>query len=141
MIGPAVFWLFQVLNGLTAIALSTVPKRFHETMIEDPERAYGRLGFSPTALEMLHNVLRGQGAALLAITVFLFYVGPSARQSYLLIGIACGLTLVAHVETLRHHRNSAVVRTAIKSLSAMYVMIAINLILSGAAFWVFFAGG
>ncbi|SLM49850.1 protein of unknown function [Nitrospira japonica] len=33
-------------------------------MITNPGEAYSKLGFSGTALELLHNVIRGQGRLL-----------------------------------------------------------------------------
>jgi len=58
-------WVFQLINAPSALGLMLTPKRVHESMFADPPRVYKILGFSsPTAVEMVHNVLRGQGAAL-----------------------------------------------------------------------------
>lgn len=82
----AVFWVFQIINFSTALSMFLVPRRFHEAMLRQPQEFYARLGFSDTAVEMLHNVVRGQGAALLAISCALFYMGAGTPGSFLLIG-------------------------------------------------------
>ena len=120
------YWLFQALNTLTGLGLLLAPKAFHESMFENPDAAYVLLGFSETALDMLHNVLRGQGAALLAVSIFLFVLGRRDRRSYLLIFLVCGLSLVAHAFTLRHHLNSEPVRRAVGDFGPLYGMMAVN---------------
>ena len=72
-------------------------------MFENPGAAYALPGSSDTALDMLHNVLRGQGAALLAVSLQLFLLGRRDRRSYVLI---------AHSFTLCRHLTSEVVRRA-----------------------------
>lgn len=123
------YWLFQVLNTLTGLGLFLAPKNFHEGMFDNQEQAYALLGFSTTALDMLHNVLRGQGAALLAISLFLFYLRARDRRSFLLIALACGLTLAAHGFTLQQHLDSETVQAAISSFGALYGMVALNALL------------
>ncbi len=131
------YWLFQLLNFPTALGLTLAPRISHESLFPDPQRAYETLGFSPIAQEMLHNVLRGQGVALLAISIFLFYSGPKRKESYLLIALTCLGTLTAHVVTLMHHTQSPTVMEAIGSVAPLYAMIAINAVvgLAGLACW------
>ena len=130
----AAFWVFQLINAPSALGLVLAPKRVHESMFADPPRAYEILGFSPTAVEMVHNVLRGQGAALLAISAYLFAIGPDDPGASLLIALTCGLSAVAHALTLRQHLGDARVREAIGSLGSLYGMIATNLAVGGVAF-------
>jgi hypothetical protein len=133
------YWVFQLINAPSALGLMLTPKRVHESMFTDPTRVYKILGFSsPTAVEMVHNVLRGQGAALLAISAYLFAIGSTADDpkgsSSLLIALTCNLSAVAHALTLRHHLGNAKVREAIGSLGSLYGMIATNLTVGGVAF-------
>lgn len=120
------YWLFQLLNFPAAVCLVLVPRVSHESLFADPQRAYEALGFSPTAQEMLHNVLRGQGGALLAISIFLFYIGSKRKEGFLLIALTCLGTLSAHIATLIQHTQSTSVMAAIGSVMPLYVMIAIN---------------
>lgn len=134
------FWLFQVLNTPTALAMMLTPRRFHESTFTAPERVYPALGFaSPNALAMLHNVLRGQGAALLAISLYLLTTGANQRSSFLLIALTCGLTFWAHVGTYRQHASSPAVMDALgkQSLRPMYALLAINAVVSACAFCVY----
>ncbi len=134
MFAIAVFWIFQVINGLTALGMFLQPQKFHESTFKDPEHVYRELGFSEVAVEMLHNVLRGQGAALLAITITVFYLGAESRASFLLIALTCGLSLSAHVFTARHHLGSEEVMKALGGIQAMYVILILNAtVLLGAA--------
>jgi hypothetical protein len=132
-----VFWAFNVINGLTALGMFLGPRRFHESTLVDPERAYQRMGFSPTAVEMVHNVIRGQGAALLAVSLFLILRGAADPSSYLLIALVCGLSLVAHIQTALHHLRSPTVMEAIGSIKPMYVILVVNLLIGGLAAWSF----
>lgn len=50
------FWSFQIINTLTGLLMSFFPKQFHESLFNNPQAVYANLGFSPVALEMLHNV-------------------------------------------------------------------------------------
>ena len=104
--------MLQAPNTLTGLGLLLAPKVFHESMFTNPDAAYALLGFSDTALDMLHNVLRGQGAALLAVSI-LFVLGRRDRRSYLLIVLVCGLSLFAHTFTLYRHLTSEAVRRAV----------------------------
>ena len=133
----AVFWVFQIFNCLTALSMFLAPCRFHESMLKNPDDAYAKLGFSDTAVEMLHNVLRGQGAALLAISCALFYMGAGSRASFLSIGLTCGFSALAHVATMRHHLRSANVMDALGNINAIYPILGLNLALALMALWVF----
>lgn len=104
-----IFWSFQAINGLSALGLFVAPRASHEATFKNPQQVYQQLGFSATAQEMLHNVLRGQGAVLLSVSTFLAYLGQRNRSSYLLIGNVCGFAVLAHLLTARHHlRNPSV---------------------------------
>jgi hypothetical protein len=95
------------------------PRRFHEAMLKQPAAVYSALGFSPTAVAMLHNMLRGQGAALLAISGGVCYLRPAHPGSFLLIALTCGLSLIAHGCIGLHHRKSAQVRAALGDIKAL----------------------
>ena len=134
----AAFWIFQVINTLTALGMSLNPRGFHEGLLRDPQRVYQQLGFSDVAVEMLHHVIRGQGVALLAISIFLWVVGARQRSSYLLIALTCLLSVVAHLMTLQHHLGSPLVMNAIGGAESLYVAIAITSIsgvLAGATYF------
>lgn len=134
----SLFWSFQAINGFSAIALCIAPRRTHEATFRDPARVYQQLGFSPTAQEMLHNVLRGQGAAQLAISSYLAYLGPRNRSGYLLIALLCGYSGVAHIVNTRHHMNDANVRAAIgDDISSLYGIVLLNAVFGAGALWVF----
>lgn len=131
------YWAFQVLNFPASVGLLFAPRASHESLFSDPQRAYDALDFSLTAQEMLHNVLRGQGAALMTISIFLGYVGYKRKESFLLITLACLTALSAHIATLIHHTQSPAVMAAIGNVSPLYAMIAINGIIgvTGLACW------
>ncbi|MGE4194921.1 MAG: hypothetical protein AB7E51_16175 [Pseudodesulfovibrio sp.] len=131
------YWLFQLLNLPAAACLVLAPRVSHASLFSDPQRAYEALGFSPIAQDMLHNVLRGQGAALLAISLFLFFLGSRRKEGFLLIALTCLGTLFAHVATLAHHTQSPAVTAAIGSVAPLYVMIAVNGVIgmAGLACW------
>jgi hypothetical protein len=138
LLRPVAFWSFQIINTLTGVGMSLNPRGFHEGLLRDPQRVYQQLGFSDVAVEMLHNVIRGQGVALLAISIFLWIVGPRERSSYLLISLTCALSVVAHLMTLRHHLSSPLVMEAIGGAESLYLAISITSIVgvlaSGAYF-------
>ena len=135
-----IYWAFQLINGLTALAMVLAPKRFHESMFKNPSEVYVQLGFSETAVEMLHNVLRGQGSVLLAITCTLLYSGPGARTTFLLISLTCGLSLVAHIVTTQHHRKDPKVMAALGNMKAMIPILVVNLVFAIAGMIVFLWG-
>ncbi len=131
------YWIFQILNTVTALGLFIAPRAFHESLFAEPQRVYALLGFSDTALSMLHNVLRGQGAALLAVSLFLFVGRAQSRRAFLLIALVCGLALIAHLGTLHHHLQSEIVRQAVGGLNSLYGMIAVNALIALGALWTY----
>lgn len=133
MFNTTTFWVFQIMNGLTSLAMVLAPRRFHESMLRAPEPTYLALGFSTIALEMLHNVIRGQGAALLAVSLYLFSLGPSQRSGFLLIGFVCFLSLLAHIATARHHLRSPEVMAALGTIRPMYGIFATNTVMTALA--------
>lgn len=131
----AIFWIFQVSNGLTSLSMVTSPATFHEAMLpKPPQQTYKLLGFSPTAVEMVHNTIRGHGSALLAITLYLAAQGSADPLSYLLIGLTCVLSFVSHVCTAVHHIRSPAVMAAIGSIRPLYGILALNSIVGIPAF-------
>jgi hypothetical protein len=128
-----IFYAFQIVNGLGSLGLFLDPRRTHQRLLKSPEKAYTILGFSETAQEMLHNVLRGQGAALLAVTVWAANLGPKHRDSYGLIATTCLLSAVANLMTAMHHRKSSIIMSAIDELTSLYGLIALNVTVGGAA--------
>lgn len=137
MLGKALFWSFQSINTLSSVSMVLSPRRFHESLFNEPKRAYQLLGFSSTAIEMLHNVIRGQGAALLAASSYLYVQGPQETKSFLLIALVCGLTAFAHTLTLQHHRSDETVMKAIGSVSPLYGLISLNLVIGGIAAYLY----
>ena len=118
--------------------MSLNPRGFHESLFRNPQRVYQQLGFSDVAVEMLHNVIRGQGAALLAVSIFLWVAGSRQRSSYLLIALTCLLSVFAHLMTLQHHLNSPLVMEAIGGAGSLYVAISITSVsgvLAGATYF------
>ncbi len=137
MLGPSVFWTFQGINSISALGMVVSPKHFHESLFPDPPRACKTLGFSETAVEMVHNVIRGQGAALLSISAFLFTLGPTDKASFLLIAFTCGSAALAHLLTMQHHRKSETVMKAVGSITPLYGMIALNLAIACSAAYLY----
>lgn len=130
MIDEIAFWSFQILNSLGALGMLLDPKRTHESMIQDgsgPEKVYRELGFSETAVEMVHNLIRGHGAALLAISSSLFYLGSKNPGSLVLIGSTCYCHCIAHTFTARHHITNKKVKDVLgKNINHILVIIGIN---------------
>ncbi len=120
------FWLFQIINTLTGFLMTFFPKSFHESLFANPEAVYTRLGFSSITVDMLHNVIRGHGATLLAVSIFLWTVGVKRRFVHLLIFLVCALSVYAHVMTMLQHLNTPEIMSAIGSLASLYVTIAIT---------------
>ncbi len=106
-------------------------------MFENSAAAYAILGFSDTALDVLHNVLSEQGAALLAVSIFLFVLGRRGGRSYLLIFLVCGLSLVAHAFTLQQHLNSETVRRAVGDVGPLYGIMAVNALVVLGGIWTY----
>jgi hypothetical protein len=121
----AAFWSFQVINTVTALLMTFVPRHFHESLFDNPARAYAILGFSDTAVSMVHNVIRGHGAVLLAVSLFLWVQMTRARSSFLLIFLVCALSAYAHSMTLLHHLRTDAVVQAIGNFGSLYFTIAL----------------
>ena len=132
-----IYWIFQIINTLSGAGLFFFPQAAHESLFENHTHAYAVLGFSDTALAMLHNVLRGQGAALLAVSLFLFTLGSRSRHAFSLIAFVCVLSLAAHLATLHQHLGSGTVQQAISGFGALYGMIAVNALLGLGAIWAY----
>lgn len=116
------FWSFQIINTLTGLLMSFFPKQFHASLFNNPQAAYANLGFSPVAVEMLHNVIRGHGSVLLAVSVFIWMIRMKTRSVHLLILIVCALSVYAHVMTLHQHLTTPEVAGAIGSFASLYVV-------------------
>jgi len=120
------FWSFQVINTLTACLMTFIPKQFHESLFKNPALVYEKLGISSIAVEMFHNVIRGHGAVLLAVSIFVFLQGVKSRSVYLLIFIVCALSVYAHIMTLIQHLNSADIIRVIGNFGSLYFTIFIT---------------
>ncbi|MCF8053997.1 MAG: hypothetical protein K9K75_02100 [Deltaproteobacteria bacterium] len=120
------FWSFQVINTITACLMTFIPKQFHESLFKNPEAVYKALGFSAIAVEMVHNIIRGQGAVLLAVSLFSWIEGKKSRSVYLLISIICTLSVYAQIMTLHQHLKTAEIVNAIGNFGSMYVIIIVT---------------
>ena len=124
MIKHLVFWFFQIVNTITALFMTFLPGPFHESLFRNPKDVYAKLGFSELAVEMLHNVIRGHGAILLAVSIFIWIERWKSRSVFLLISFVCGLSAYAHIMTLRQHLQSAEIVDAIGNFRSLSIMIA-----------------
>lgn len=115
------FWSFQIINTLTACLMTFIPKQFHESLFKNPQSVYQKLGFSGVAVEMVHNVIRGHGAVLLAVSIFVYIQGVKSRSVYLLMAIVCALSVYAHIMTLHQHSKSDAVVMAIGDFSILNI--------------------
>eukprot|EP01118_Nematostelium_gracile_P001443 TRINITY_DN11481_c0_g1_i1.p1 TRINITY_DN11481_c0_g1~~TRINITY_DN11481_c0_g1_i1.p1 ORF type:complete len:125 (+),score=32.20 TRINITY_DN11481_c0_g1_i1:88-462(+) len=113
------------------------PKNFHESMFKEPKKVYEALGFSNVALEMLHNVVRGEGAAFGAISTYLAIQGEANPLSHLLISITTGYAMVSHIFTLIHHQSNEKVMAALESIRPLYFMIFLNGAIGGSSLYVY----
>ena len=120
------FWSFQIINTITACLMTFIPKQFHESLFMNPEAVYEKLGFSAIAVEMVHNIIRGQGAVLLAVSIFIWIERMKSRSVYLLISIVCALSVYAHIMTLHQHLKTAEIVSAIGNFGSMYATIIIT---------------
>jgi hypothetical protein len=120
------FWSFQIINSVAAFFMTFFPREFHESLFKDPEFVYAKLGFSPLAVEMTHNIIRGQGAVLLAVSIFLWIKGRKSNSAHLLISLVCLLSVYAHARTLVHHLKTTAVGTAIGSFEGLYITLVIT---------------
>jgi hypothetical protein len=106
--------------------MTFIPKQFHESLFKNPEAVYEKLGFSAIAVEMVHNIIRGHGAVLLAVSIFIWIERMKSRSAYLLISIVCALSVYAHVMTLHQHLKTAEIVGAIGNFGSMYATIIIT---------------
>ena len=120
------FWSFQIINTITACLMTFIPKQFHESLFKNPEAVYEKLGFSAIAVEMVHNIIRGHGVVLLAVSIFIWIERMKSRSVYLLISIVCALSVYAHIMTLHQHLKTAEIVSAIGNFGSMYATIIIT---------------
>jgi hypothetical protein len=106
--------------------MTFIPKQFHESLFKNPVLVYEKLGISSIAVEMFHNVIRGHGAVLLAVSIFVFLQGIKSRSVYLLIFIVCALSVYAHIMTLIQHLNSEDIIRVIGNFGSLYFTIFIT---------------
>lgn len=106
--------------------MTFVPRQFHESLFTNPVAVYEKLGFSPVAVEMVHNVIRGHGAVLLAVSVFIWIHGMKSRFVYLLISIVCALSVYAHIMTLHQHLKTPDIVEAIGNFGSLYVTVIVT---------------
>lgn len=120
------FWLFQIVNTVTGVLMTFFPKDFHESLFQNPQLVYEKLGFSTVAVEMIHNVIRGHGAVLLAVSIFIWMQGTKSRAVYLLIFIVSALSVYAHIMTLIQHLASPEIVSAIGDFGSLYAITAVT---------------
>ena len=120
------FWSFQIINTITGFLMTFFPKYFHESLFANPQAVYEKLGFSSIAVEMLHNVIRGQGAVLLAVSVFIWIMWLKTRAVHLLILIVCALSVYAHIMTLHQHLATPQITSTIGSFASLYATIVVT---------------
>lgn len=119
------FWSFQIINTITACLMTFIPKQFHESLFKNPQVVYEKLGMSNIAADMFHNVIRGHGAVLLAVSIFIFVQGIKSRSVYLLMAIVCVFSVYAHIMTLHQHFGSKEIVMAIDNFTNLYVTIVV----------------
>jgi hypothetical protein len=120
------YWSFQIINTANGFLMTFLPKEFHESLFRDPPAVYAKLGFSPLAVEMTHNIIRGQGAVLLAVSIFIWIQGWKSRSVHLLIALVCLFSMYAHALTLIHHMNTAAVGEAVGGFESLNVALVIT---------------
>ncbi len=120
------FWSFQIINTITACLMTFMPKQFHESLFKNPEAVYEKLGFSAIAVEMIHNIIRGHGAVLLAVSIFIWIERMKSRDVYLLISIVCALSVYVHIMTLHQHLKTAEVVNVIGGFGSLYITIIVT---------------
>ena len=135
------FWSFQIINTITACLMTFIPKQFHESLFKYPEVVYGKLGFSAIAVEMVHNIIRGHGAVLLAVSIFIWIERMKSRSVYLLISLVCALSVYAHIMTLHQHLKTAEIVNAIGHFGSMYITIIITAVVGILNLVVYFKWG
>ena len=117
------FWSFQIINTLTAVLMTFLPKQFHESLFKNPTVVYEKLGFSDIAVEMIHNIIRGQGSVLLAVSLFIFIRGAKSRYIYLLSALVCIFSVYAHIMTLIQHLKTEEIVKSIGNFESLYFTI------------------
>ena len=132
------FWSFQVINTITACLMTFAPKQFHESLFKNPVHVYEKLGISNIAVEMFHNVIRGHGAVLLAVSIFVFLQGIKSRSVFLLMFIVCVFSDYAHIMTLIQHLNSEDISKVIGKFGSLYFTIFITATVGFINFIVYF---
>jgi hypothetical protein len=135
------FWSFQIINTITACLMTFTPKQFHESLFKNPEAVYEKLGFSAIAVEMVHNVIRGHGAVLLAVSIFIWIERMRSQSIFLLISIVCALSAYAHIMTLHQHLKTAEIVNAIGNFGSMYITIVITAVVGILNFVVYLKWG
>jgi len=135
------FWSFQIINTITACLMTLIPKQFHESLFQNHEAVYEKLGFSAIAVEMVHNIIRGHGAVLLAVSIFIWIERMKSRSVYLLISIVCALSVYAHIMTLHQHLKTAQIVNAIGNFGSMYITIVITAVVGILNFVVYLKWG
>lgn len=135
------FWSFQIINTITACLMTFIPMQFHESLFKNPEVVYEKLGFSSIAVEMIHNVIRGHGAVLLAVSIFLWIERMKSRSVFLLISLVCALSVYAHIMTLHQHLKTTEIVIAIGNFGSIYITIIITAIVGILNFVVFIKWG
>ena len=120
------YWSFQIINTITACLMTFIPKQFHESLFKNPAAVYAKLGFSDIAVEMVHNIIRGHGAVLLAVSIFIWLERMKSRSVYLLITVICTLSVYAHTMTLLQHLKTAEIVNTIGDFGSMYFTIIVT---------------
>jgi hypothetical protein len=103
--------------------MTFIPRQFHESLFNNPSIVYEKLGFSSIAVDMFHNIIRGHGAVLLAVSVFIWIETVRSRSVHLLIFMVCALSVYAHVMTLKQHLSEEAIVAAIGNFGSIYVAI------------------
>lgn len=120
--------------------MTFVPKQFHESLFKNPVQVYEKLGISSVAVEMFHNVIRGHGAVLLAVSIFVFLQGSKSRSVYLLIFLVCVFSGYAQIMTLIQHLNSEDISKVIGNFGSLYFTIFITATVGAINFIVYLRG-
>jgi hypothetical protein len=108
--------------------MTFIPKQFHESLFPNPEAVYGKLGFSGIAVEMVHNIIRGHGAVLLAVSIFIWIERMKSRSTFLLISLVCALSVYAHIMTLHQHLETPEIVRAIDNFGSIYLTVIVTLV-------------
>jgi len=90
---------------------------------------------------MVHNIIRGHGAVLLAVSIFLWIERMKSRSVFLLISIVCVLSVYAHIMTLHQHLKTEEIVSAIGNFGSMYDTIIITAVVGIMNFVVYLKWG